>query len=89
MKIKKYNLADRRAAIKARREAVMFLAARNYSFRAIGYALNRGAEFVRQTQARQKRRLGGEYQIYCGGCGNDDCNSKLCLALRAAKAMSK
>ncbi len=54
--IKKYNVAEHRAARQARREAVIFLVAKGYTFKAAGYAVGRTGEFARACCAKQARR---------------------------------
>lgn len=53
----RYNRKDRAAAICGRREAVLFLISRGYSFKATGYAVGRTGEFARQIFARAARKV--------------------------------
>jgi hypothetical protein len=57
MAAKKYNLADRKAAIKARKEAVLFLLFQGYSFKAAGYAVGKTGEFARSVKAKSDHRI--------------------------------
>lgn len=51
-----YNKEDRLASRQARRDAVVFLRSRLYSFKAIAYALGIGPERARQLFANESRK---------------------------------
>ena len=54
---RRYNLADRRAALAARRDAVTFLRSKGYPFKAIGYALGTTRNVVETIWHREQRLL--------------------------------
>ena len=54
---KRYNSGDHAEAVKARREAILYLIAKGYSFKAAGYAVGKTSEFARMQYAKACRQV--------------------------------